>query len=339
MPGRRVLFIANPGARGLAAGKRLDSAVETVAAEAGLDAELVWTQRPGHAGSLAREAHGAGVDLIFACGGDGTLNEVLNGLDGVAAEAAPAVGIVPGGTANVWAREAGIPRRSPAAAIRSQLDAALLTVDLGRIAFGDGEAAGDSRRFLLMASLGFDAESVATVNPALKRRVGQLAYIWAGLRTSWGYAGFDIDLALDGAAAERVHGSMLVVGNTRNYGALAYITAEASVVDGELDYVAFLGHGWLKRTLHLPRLFARRHLGHRSVLFRRAATGRMTPAPGGLLPHVQLDGEVGMEPSPGPVTLSVEQGAVRMPVPRPDSPLFRPPPRPVPAPSSRELRG
>ena len=191
---RRVLFIANPRARGLAAGKRLDGAVRAVAAESGLDARLVWTQRPGEAGDLAREAWADGVDLIFACGGDGTLNEVLNGLDGVPAEAGPAVGIVPGGTANVWAREAGIPRRSPAAAIRAQIDAAPVRVDLGRVQFGAGEEApAGGRRFLLMVSLGFDAAAVASVSPALKRRLGQLAYIWAGLRTAWRDRGFDIE--------------------------------------------------------------------------------------------------------------------------------------------------
>ena len=327
MPERRVLFIANPGARGLAAGKRLDAAVETVTADAGLHARLVWTQRPGHAGALAREAWAGGVDLVFACGGDGTLNEVLNGLDGVPAEAGPAIGIVPGGTANVWAREAGIPRRSPAAAIRAQLDAVAVPVDLGRVQFGAGE-----RRFLLMVSLGFDAAAVAAVSPALKRRLGQLAYIWAGLRTSWCDRGFDVELALDGAAPRAVHASMLVVGNTRNYGAIAHITAQASVADGELDYVAFLGHGPWNAARTLPRLMARRHLGARGVLFRRARAGRITPAPGGLLPHVQLDGEVGLGPSAGPITLTAEAGAVRMLVPRPDHPLFAPPTaRPGPA--------
>ena len=329
---RRVLFIANPRARGLAAGKRLDGAVRTVAAESGLDARLVWTQRPGEAGDLAREACADGVDLIFACGGDGTLNEVLNGLDGVPAEAGPAVGIVPGGTANVWAREAGIPRRSPAAAIRAQIDAAPVRVDLGRVQFGAGEGApAGGRRFLLMVSLGFDAAAVASVSPALKRRLGQLAYIWAGLRTSWRDPGFDIDLELDGTASQRIHASMLVVGNTRNYGAIAHITAQASVADGELDYVAFLGHGLWNAARMLPRLLVRRHLGTPAVLFRRARWGRITPAAGGLLPHVQLDGEVGLEPSAGPITLTVEAGAVRMLAPQPGRPLFGPPPaRPGP---------
>ena len=238
----------------------------------------------------------------------------------------PPSGSCRGGTANVWAREAGIPRRSPAAAIRAQIDAAAVPVDLGRVQFGTGE-----RRFLLMVSLGFDAAAVASVSPALKRRLGQLAYIWAGLRTAWRDRGFDIELELDGAALQPVHASMLVVGNTRNYGAIALITAQASVADGELDYVAFLGHGPWNAARMLPRLLLRRHLGARGVLFRRARTGRITAAPGGLLPHVQLDGEVGLEPSAGPVTLTVEAGAVRMLVPQPDRPLFgTPPARPGP---------
>ena len=81
----------------------------------------------------------------------------------------------------------------------------------------------------------------------------------------------------------------------------------------------------------LPRLLVRRHLGARGVLFRRAGWGRITPAAGGLLPHVQLDGEVGLGPWAGPITLTVEAGAVRMLAPQPGRPLFGPPPaRPGP---------
>jgi len=318
---RRVLFIANPRARGLARAKRLEAAVEAVAAEADLDARLVWTARPGHAGELAHAAAEDGSDLIFACGGDGTLNEVLNGLPDRAPADLPPIGVVPGGTVNVWAREAGIARRRPGEAIRAQLRATPLAVDLGRVG-PQGEA---GRRFLLMVSFGFDAAAVASVNPGLKRRVGPLAYMWAGLRTFWRYPGFDADLVLDGATPERVHTSMLVVGNTRNYGGSGAVTVAASAIDGQLDYVGLLGHGFWTTARLAPQLLLRRHLGSRQVIFRRAGHGLIVPREGGLLPHLQLDGEIGLPPSPGPIELSVEPSAVRMLVPKPDQGLFRPP--------------
>ena len=116
---RNAVFIANPGARHLAERREaLERAVRRETAAAGIDAHIVWTERPGHASEIADDTAHESVDLIFACGGDGTLNEILNGLRDFDAASAPAVGLVPAGTADVWAREAGIPRRDFAAAIR-----------------------------------------------------------------------------------------------------------------------------------------------------------------------------------------------------------------------------
>lgn len=316
---RRAVFIANPGARHLAKRRdALERAVDREATAAGIDARIVWTERPGQASEIAAQAARDGVELIFGCGGDGTLNEILNGLHEFAATAAPAVGIVPAGTVDVWAREAGIPRRDFAAAIRAQLSAAPLPIDLG--------LAGD-RRFLLMASFGFDAAAVAAVNPALKRRTGPLAYAVAGLRVGWRDSGFSVDVGLDDDPPFRVHGSLLVAGNTRNYGGVAEITGRASAVDGRLDLVAFLGHGPITNLRLFPRLLLRRHLDWDRAVFRRAARIRLQPAPGELLPHFQLDGEFGLPPSPDPIELSVQPAAIRMLVAAADRPLFRPAPR------------
>ena len=330
MSRRRVLFIANPSARRLADRDTLHRAIRDATAGAGLDLDTVWTQAAGDGVRLARAAAADGIDDVFACGGDGTLNEVLNGLAGFAAADAPRVGQVPAGTANVWAREAGIPRRDLAAAIRAQLDVpshaapnhaapnqdGIVPIDLGCV----GE-----RRFLLMASFGFDAAAVAAVNPALKKRAGPPAYVLSGLKTGWRYPGFDIDLSLDDDPPLRLHASLLVAGNTRSYGGHAEFTAQASAIDGQLDIVAFRGHGVWPALRILPGLLRRRHLDSPHVLFRRARRIRLQPVPGGLLPDLQLDGEIGLAPSDAPLDLHVQPGAVRMLVPRPDAPLFRPP--------------
>jgi len=316
---RRILFIANPGARRLADRGALHRAIRDATTGADLNVDTIWTQAPGDGVRVAREAAADGVDDIFACGGDGTLNEILNGLSGLPAHDAPRVGQVPAGTVNVWAREAGIPRRDLAAAIRVQLDAlnhdGVLPIDLGCV----GE-----RRFLLMASFGFDARAVASVNPTLKKRAGPLAYFAAGLKTGWRYPGFDIDLLLDDDPPQRLHASMLVAGNTRNYGGYADLTAGASAVDGQLDIVALRGHGVWPTVRVLPSLLRRRHLQSPHFLFRRARRMRLQPLPGQRLPDLQLDGEIGLAPSDLPIDLFVQPCAVRMLVPRPQAPIFRP---------------
>ena len=317
MPPRRAIFIANPAARRLARRDAFEAAIIAAGARFDLNADIVWTQAPGEGVAVARDAASAGADLLFACGGDGTLNEVLNGLSDLPAQEAPLVGQVPAGTANVWAREASIPRRDFAAAIAAQLDAPGLPVDLGRI----GE-----RRFLLMTSFGFDARAVSAVNAGFKQRAGTLAYMLAGFKAGWRYPGFHIDLILDDDPPLRLHASMLVVGNTRNYGGVADITARASAVDGQLDIVAFLGHGVWPALRLLPGVLLRRsHLDSPHVLFRRARRVRLQSLPGERLPDLQLDGEIGVPPDTAATDLRVEPAAVRMLVPRPHAPLFRPP--------------
>ena len=305
MQRRYAVFIANPVARHLASHGDLDAAIHEAAGRFGLAADLRWTDGPGAATALAREAEQDGAEIIFACGGDGTLNEVLNGLR----VPRTIVGQVPAGTVNVWAREAGIPT-GYAAALRAQLEAAPLAVDLAR--------AGE-RRFLLMASLGFDARAVAGVNHALKRRFGPSAYILAGIRAGWRYPGFRLDIAFDDDPPESIEAVMMVLGNTRNYGGAFEITPGASAVDGLLDCVVFLGHGLIPMLRMLPVTLRGHHLESPRVLFRRARQVRLISGMGAPLPDLQVDGES--------VTCAqefrVDPAAVRMLVPCPRRSVFR----------------
>jgi diacylglycerol kinase (ATP) len=165
----RVLTILNP-----AAGRKRRFA-EAMAAwsAAGRTTAVVETRRRGDAERLAREAADSGVGLVLAAGGDGTVNEIVNGLAG--AERPPALGVLPLGTANVLARELGLPL-DPALA-RGQARPAHLGLVNGR-------------RFVMMAGVGFDAQVVAAVRPEAKQRFGRLAYaattagLWAKGRSS-----------------------------------------------------------------------------------------------------------------------------------------------------------
>src|SRR5216683_5961023 len=170
---RRALIVVNPAAgRSGSSRRRLDRVVAALERRGC----VVVLRRAGPASGdverLAREAE-AEFDVIVAAGGDGTLNAVVNGM-----ESAPrAVALLPFGTANVLAREIGLPRDPERLA---ELIAAgpARPIWPGRV--GD-------RLFLMMASSGFDAETVAAVNPRLKRHAGRLAFAWAILVCLWRY--------------------------------------------------------------------------------------------------------------------------------------------------------
>ena len=125
---------------------------------------VVETGRRGDAERLAREAASSGIGLLIAAGGDGTVNEIVNGLAG--ADRPPMVGVLPLGTANVLARELGLPLDAAAAAT-ALAKGRPRPVHLGLV---------NGRRFVMMAGVGFDARVVAAVRPEMKSRFGRLAY-------------------------------------------------------------------------------------------------------------------------------------------------------------------
>ena len=304
---RRALIIVNPLAVGLPRRADLVAAVGVAASEFGLEVTLAETEGPGHATTLASEAEHQGAEIIFVAGGDGALNETINGLRGDAV----AVGVLPAGTANVWAKEAGI-TRDPLAALRAQLQQPAMLLDVGR--------AGE-RRFLLMASYGLDAEAVAAVRAPMKRRLGRMAYVVAGGRVGLRYSGFHVSLSFDDDAPLAVEAAMMLFGNTRLYGGVRAIASEASAVDGMLDCVVFLGRGPRAALRMLSEVARKRQLRSPAVLFLRARRVRMSAATGVELPAMQLDGDAVAAPA---ADLWVEPRALRMFVPRGERAVFQP---------------
>ncbi|MBL6080268.1 diacylglycerol kinase family lipid kinase [Belnapia sp. T18] len=166
-----MLIIFNPKA-GQRRRQRLDRALQ-VLRRLGQDFTLVETAHPGHAALLAREGARGGQGVVVAAGGDGTIAEVAAGLAGAGA----ALGVLPLGTANVFAWELGIP-------VRPELSARLLVEGEARLVH-PGEArfdGGGERLFVQMLGAGFDAAVVANLDLGLKRRIGRGAYVWQAVR-------------------------------------------------------------------------------------------------------------------------------------------------------------
>jgi YegS/Rv2252/BmrU family lipid kinase len=185
------------------------------------------------------------VDAVLVAGGDGTLNEAVQSL----AHSDTAVGYLPCGTVNIWARETGLPLDLQDAA-RAILEGTIQRVDLG--------IAGE-RYFLLMAGIGFDGEVVRRARSLErhKKRLGVLPYVVSSLATAPLYRGADVELRYDGII-RRVQALMLVVGNTRLYGGYFRLTPNAVANDGWLDLCVIKGKGFLSLARQsLPILVSR----------------------------------------------------------------------------------
>ena len=223
---RKPVVIYNPSAGRFSQSKGLlQRALGSLAAE-GFDAKPVATLGPNTAGSLAKREIESGADLILAAGGDGTINEVANGM----VHTGVPMGILPAGTANVLARE--MRSRMQLDRIARELRTAVPTrVAVGRLTAADHS----SRYFLLMAGIGLDAQIVYDLNLGLKAMAGKLAYYLGG------FAQIAKPLApfcamVDGQSYET---TFALVTRVRNYGGDFEIAREASLLSNQFEVVLF----------------------------------------------------------------------------------------------------
>jgi YegS/Rv2252/BmrU family lipid kinase len=175
---RRVALIFNPasGQHSTQHYATIDKAL-AVLCEAGIEAEAIATEAAGSAGAQAEEAISRGCDTIIACGGDGTVHEVLQSLVGTKV----ALGVIPLGTANALAANLGL-GSDAVRAVRKLLTAKPERVSVGLITYRDVDGTSQSRFFTVAAGVGADALFLSRIDPWLKRRVGYLAYMIEGLR-------------------------------------------------------------------------------------------------------------------------------------------------------------
>lgn len=186
----------------------------------GWQAELRLTQQAGDARKFAREAVEQHVDVVVAVGGDGTINEVIQELAG----SETALGVLPSGTVNVWAREVGIPLDN-AGACDILVNGQIRRIDLGQI---------NDRYFLLMLGIGFDGEVTHEVEKKPIKRLGVLGYWVIGTWMGIGYRPFRVLLELAGRVI-KLNALQIIVGNTQLYGGALKYTWLAKCDDGQLD--------------------------------------------------------------------------------------------------------
>ena len=271
---RRMAAIFNPASGGGRFRRDLPLIVESLRS-LGWDVVERRTEAEGHATLLAREALEEGVDRVVVIGGDGTVNETLNGLAGSDVPLA----IVPTGTVNVLALELGLPL-DPPDAVRVAAEARATRIDLG--------LAGE-RYFALMAGVGLDADVVARMRPVMKRALKEMAFVLQGVTT---YLTSEHPLVHLESEDRCTEGYFVVLGNARNYGGTFGITPLADMRDGLLDVVVLKDMGFFSVAHYWLAALLSAHLQHPKVEYFRTASARLTVAQGDTPVLVQTDGEI-----------------------------------------------
>lgn len=284
----RAVIIGNSAA-GRSANERYMERCADILRSHGYEVEIWPTARPGHATELATLA---GDSLIVAAGGDGTTNEVVNGL---CADAA--LGILPLGTANVLARDLGLPLK-PDEASETIATGKESLVDLGVATDGEGV----ERRFVCMAGLGFDANVIESVKPDMKRGLGITAFVLEAFRVYLRGELPGMEIVRSGMSHDV---QFAIVANTRHYGG-DFRAAGGGVESGEFSLVMVPEVKSLTRPDRLARLFARRPLSGFMPCFEER---EILARPKSEAVPVQLDGEIWGEL---PMSFRIEPRSLRV---------------------------
>lgn len=215
---KNTVVILNPAARSDRA-TRLRAQIETLVH----GAVVRSTSRPGHAEALAREAAADGFEQVIAAGGDGTINEVVNGIAGSGAT----LGLLPIGTMNVFATELGLPTTDLAKCWEIAQNGHTRDVDL---------PSANGKHFVQLAGVGLDAQVVQETSATFKRSFGPLSYIVSAAQIAARQPPL-LRIESDNAATEE--GSFVLVGNGRLYGGPFPFFKQAVVDDGLLDVLVF----------------------------------------------------------------------------------------------------
>ena len=297
----KTVFLVNPAAENGAAGRRWPELAHE-AASLGLQGDTRFSERPGHLTELAREA-AADADLLVAVGGDGTVNEVVNGIAGLDVDLA----LIPRGTGGDFVRTFGIPGKLDRA-VEVALRGRTRAIDLGRGRYRSWAGEDEESYFANIASAGMSGAIAKRTNETSKALGGKVSYAWATVAVFSRWRSDEVRVRVDGTEqAGRMHD--VIVANGRYLGGGMKMVPEAEPDDGLLD-VLLIGD-LTKRDLLLtmPKTYRGKHLPHPKATLLRGTTVEIdAPEP---LP-VELDGE---QPGTTPVCFEIVPRALRLRVP------------------------
>lgn len=270
----RVVVILNPNARHGRAAEDEAEAVRTLT-DLGIDFSIVKTSRPGEAILIAQKAAEQGYDVVCAMGGDGTVNEVINGIAGTGA----ALAVIPVGTGNDFAHALGVPKGDVAGACRVLARGHRRPMDLCRV---------NDRYFASSFGAGFDARVTKAANERFKRLGGIRAYILAVMSVIWSFRPGKVRILADGR--EIFKSPLLVaVTNWKSYGGGMYICPDAEIDDGLFDVCIVDKLPILRFLYSFPRVIRGTHVTMPEVEIFRARSVHISCS---RLETYHVDGEV-----------------------------------------------
>lgn len=260
--------ILNPAAGPRDFQRQLNKAVEYLRNN-GWVIQVRETREKGDASRLACQAADEGYDVAIAVGGDGTINEVVNGLAG----SDTALGIIPAGTANVYAADVGVPIWSPLRPNAVRAAAKVIhagqrrKIDLGHIESADGR----QRYFFMWCGVGLDAAISKEIRTEDTRRLGMAAWVIAGVMVALNFMGTRGNVTVNNECGRR-RVLWAVISNGQLYGRLWRIAPRAKMDDGILDLTVFEGYGVLSTIRHLASLTLGQYARDPTVHFHRGSS-------------------------------------------------------------------
>ncbi len=300
----KTVFLVNPASAAGSTGKRWPELARRAAA-VGLEGDALLSERRGHLAELAREAAAGGASLLVVVGGDGSVNEVANGL--AAVPSPPAVAIVPRGTGWDFVRTFGIPRTVEDAA-RVALGGVERAIDLGAVTYRSWDGEGRRAVFANVASAGMSGAIAQRANETSKALGGKASYLWATFAVFARWSATDVQVNVDGESRQ---GRMfdVVVANGRFLGGGMEMCPEAEPDDGLFDVLTIGDVTKRDLVLTMPKIYRGTHLPHpKAELLRGSIVSIDSEAP---IP-IELDGE---QPGTTPVRFEVMPKALRLRVP------------------------
>lgn len=293
------LVIVNPASAGGATRHRWAQSASDLRAHFG-PFQCAFTGGIGDARTIAEQAARAGRRLIIACGGDGTIHEVVNGIVASHSDAVE-LGILPSGTGGDFRRTLGIPARAADAA-RALRNSRVVHIDVGRVTCrGARSGVDESRFFVNVASCGMAGEVVKQVKREPSRWIpaqassllgGKLGFALAAAQATLSFKNVEIMIQLDGGSERALTVANLSVANARFIGGGMKIAPQAQLDDGLLDVIVVGDMSSLGIMAHAPKLYRGTHLGLQQVSHTRAASFAVRPANPSEKITIEVDGEL-----------------------------------------------
>jgi diacylglycerol kinase (ATP) len=300
---RRTVFLVNPASDNGATGRRWPE-IANRAAAAGVTGEALLSERPGQLTELARRAADEGGELLVVVGGDGTVNEVVNGIAGLKG---PELAVIPRGTGRDFVRTYGIPHRLDDA-LRTARDGRTREIDVGRARFRSWQGEPAEWYFANIASAGMSGAIAKRANETSKALGGKVSYFWATFAVFARWQTSELTVTV-GAETRRARMHDVVVANGRYFGGGMMILPDAEPDDGVFDVLLIGSLTKRDLLLTLPKTYRGKHLPHPKAELLRGPTVEIeAPEP---LP-IELDGE---QPGTTPARFEIVPRALRLRVP------------------------